>query len=75
MKQNQLKHLIHQICFLTINYLCLQQILNLNFVIMKKNLLTAIVVFFFTLIVLLVMSDISNPKNQEVQTNYFAIED
>lgn len=42
---------------------------------MKKNLLTGIVVFFFTLIVLLVMSDISNPKNQEVQTNYFAIED
>lgn len=55
--------------------MCLQQILTLNFVIMKKNLLTGIVVFFFTLIVLLVMSDISNPKNQEVQTNYFAIED
>jgi len=42
---------------------------------MKKNLLAAIVVFFFTFVVLLVVNDISNSKNPQVDTQYYAIDE
>jgi|GEM_PF-1946503 len=68
-------HFNDKICILTIYQLNLLSDLTLNNLIMKKNLIAAIVVFFLTFVVLLVISDINNRSNPEVQTNYYVIED